>query len=140
VGRWLPIFRGDEDDYHAQHLIYFHEYMIRLGILHEDVLMKMSMYYLEGDAQQWYMYLPPSSISSLKYFHVVFHAYCKRIYHVEILLEHCCEHMAFEISPSNRVHEDLVMNLMKKFPKLAMLEIHATAARMCLIILMLKMI
>jgi hypothetical protein len=114
--------------------------MLQLGVLHEDVLMKMFMYSLEGDSRQWYMSLPPSIISSLKYFHVVFHAYCKRIYHVEILLEHCCEHMEFERSPRNRDQEDFSDEVDEEIPKLAMLEIHVTIVQMPLIVLMLKMI
>jgi hypothetical protein len=89
-GDYLPRFRGDEDDHLAHHLIKFHEYMLRLGILHEDVLMNMFMHSLEGDARQWYISLPPSRISSLKYFHATFHAYCKFFYLVEFLLEICC--------------------------------------------------
>jgi hypothetical protein len=50
----------------ALHLIDFHECMLQLGIFHEDVLMKMFMISLEGDARQWYKSLPPRSISSVQ--------------------------------------------------------------------------
>jgi hypothetical protein len=53
--------------------------------------MKMFMYSLEGDARDWYRYLPPSRISSLKEFHATFHDHCKRYFSVESLLENCCE-------------------------------------------------
>ena len=79
-GDFLPIFRGDGHDHQAQHLIEFHQYMDQLDIHHEDVLLKMFMYSLEGNARQWYRSLPISSISSIKDFHVAFYVYCKRIY------------------------------------------------------------
>lgn len=65
--------------------------MDQLDIHHEDVLLKMFMYSLEGEARQRYQSLPVSSISSLNYFHVAFHSFCKRIYHVECLLNDCCK-------------------------------------------------
>jgi hypothetical protein len=49
-GDCLPKFREDKDDNLADHLLEFHEVMHQLGIHHEDVLMKMFMYSLEGDA------------------------------------------------------------------------------------------
>jgi hypothetical protein len=68
-GDCLPRFKENKDNHHAQYLIKFHECMDQLHIHHEDVLMKMFMYSLEGDARQWYRYLPLGSISSLKIFH-----------------------------------------------------------------------
>jgi hypothetical protein len=50
LGDFLPIFRENEDDNNAQRLLDFHEYMLQLGALHEDVLMNMFMYSLEGDS------------------------------------------------------------------------------------------
>jgi hypothetical protein len=38
---------------------------IKWGIHHEDVLLKMFMFSLAGDAREWYFSLPPASISSL---------------------------------------------------------------------------
>jgi hypothetical protein len=65
--------------------------MQQLDIHHEDILMKMFMYSLEGDVRQWYRTLPASSISSLKDFHDVFYSHCKIIYPAERLFENCCE-------------------------------------------------
>ena len=62
-----------------------------LDIHHENVRMKMFMYSLDGDAHEWYFSLPPSSISSLKNFHRVFHEHCKRYFSYEFLFENCCE-------------------------------------------------
>jgi hypothetical protein len=53
-GDYLPRFRGDDHDHPAQHLIDLHQYMDQLDIHHEDVLLKMFMYSLEGEARQWY--------------------------------------------------------------------------------------
>jgi hypothetical protein len=47
---YLPRFIKDEDNCPAQCLIDFHECMNQLGIYHENVLMKMFMISLEGDA------------------------------------------------------------------------------------------
>ena len=79
-GDHLPSFREDKDDNLAQHLFEFHKLMHQLDIHHEDVLMKLFMLSLGGDARLWYKSLLPSSISSLKEFHAVFHKYCKRMY------------------------------------------------------------
>jgi hypothetical protein len=90
-GDYLPRFIGDDHDHPAQHLIDFHQCMDQLDINHEDALLKMFMYSLEGDARQWYRSLPISNILSLKDFHASFHSYCKRIYSIELLLDECCE-------------------------------------------------
>jgi hypothetical protein len=80
VDEWqgrLPKFKEGTDDNPAEHLLEFHELMHQLNISHEDVLMNMFMYSLEGDARDWYRSLPLSSISSLQEFHTVFHDHCK---------------------------------------------------------------
>jgi hypothetical protein len=38
------------EKFYVEHLLDFHECMHRLGIVHEDVLMKMFRYSLEGNA------------------------------------------------------------------------------------------
>jgi hypothetical protein len=90
-GDYLPRFREDKDDNPADHLLEFHEVMHQLGIHHEDVLMKMFMYSLEGYAREWYRSLPPASISSLKKFHATFSDHCKRFFPTDLLFENCCE-------------------------------------------------
>jgi hypothetical protein len=90
-GDHLPRFAEKKGDNPSDHLIRFHQCMIQLDINHEDVLMKMFVFSLEGDAREWYRSLPPSSISSLKEFHTVFHHRCERFFSREILLEGCCE-------------------------------------------------
>jgi hypothetical protein len=53
--------------------------------------MNIFMYALEGDAHEWYRYLSPSIISSLKEFHTFFHNHCKKYFISESLFEHCYE-------------------------------------------------
>ena len=79
-GDFLPRFLEGEDENLAYHVLKFHQYMDQLNIHHEDVLMKMFMYSLDGSARKWYRNLPPSSISFLKHFHDTFNSYYKRIY------------------------------------------------------------
>jgi hypothetical protein len=98
----LPRFREKDEDNPAHHVIKFHQYMDQLSIHHEDILMKMFMYSLEGYARKWYKTLHASSISSLKddCFHDVFYSHCKIIYPAEKLFENCCEGYASYIQDS----------------------------------------
>jgi len=90
-GDYLPIFGKGEEDNPAQHLIEFHELMHQWEIHHEDVLLKMFMFSLVGDARKWYHSLPPATISSLSDFHAAFTTYCQRLYPPELICHNCCE-------------------------------------------------
>jgi hypothetical protein len=90
-GDYLPRFREREEDNPAQHLWEFHELMHQWEIHHEDVLLKMFMFSLVGDARKWYHSLPPASISSLSEFHAAFTAYCQELYPSELIFHSCCE-------------------------------------------------
>jgi hypothetical protein len=90
-GDYLPIFGKGEEDNPAQHLIEFHELMHQWEIHHEDVLLKMFMFSLVGDARKWYRSLPPATISSLSDFHAAFTTYCQRLYPPELICHNCCE-------------------------------------------------
>jgi hypothetical protein len=90
-GDYLPIFGKCEEDNPAQHLSEFHELMRQWEIHHEDVLLKMFMFSLAGDARKWYHSLPPASISSLNGFHAAFTAYCQKLYPPELICHNCCE-------------------------------------------------
>jgi hypothetical protein len=90
MGHYLPIFGKREDDNPAQHLSEFHELMRQWKIHHEDVLLKMFMSSLAGDAHRWYHSLPPASISSLSEFHAAFTAYCQKLYPSESICHNCC--------------------------------------------------
>ena len=87
----MPIFRGHAEDNPAQHLHEFHELMHQWGIHHEDVLLKMFIYSLAGDAREWYHSLPPASISSLGGFHAAFNRHCQRYYSSEFFCYNYCE-------------------------------------------------
>jgi hypothetical protein len=65
-GDYFPIFRECKEDNLAQHLHEFHELMHQWEIHHEDVLMKIFLFSLAGDARERYQSLPPTSISSLE--------------------------------------------------------------------------
>jgi hypothetical protein len=86
---YFPSFSEKKEDNPAQHLLEFHQCMDQLDIYHEDVLMKMFMFSLGGDARQWYKSLSPSSISSLKEFHATFNKHCKRVTYFEPKSEVC---------------------------------------------------
>jgi hypothetical protein len=88
---YLPIFRERKEDNPAQHLHEFHELMHQWEIHHEDVLLKMFMFSLAGDAHEWYFSLPPASISSLREFHAAFNKHCQRYYSSEFICHNCCE-------------------------------------------------
>jgi hypothetical protein len=90
-GDYLPRFGKCEGDNPAQHLSEFHELMRQWEIHHEDVLLKMFMFSLAGDARKWYHSLPPASISSLSEFHAAFTAYCQELYPSELIFHSCCE-------------------------------------------------
>jgi hypothetical protein len=90
-GDFLPIFREHKEDNPAQHLREFHELMHQWEIHHEDVLMKMFVFSLDGDAREWYRSLPPASISSLEEFHAAFNKHCQRYYSSELICHNCCE-------------------------------------------------
>jgi hypothetical protein len=90
-GDYFPIFGKCEEDNPAQHLSEFHELMCKWEIHHEDVLLKMFMFSLAGDARRWYHSLPPASISSLSEFHAAFTTYCQKLYPSELIFHNCCE-------------------------------------------------
>jgi hypothetical protein len=80
-----------KEDNPTHHLSEFHELMHQWEIHQEDVLMKMFMFSLAGDAREWYHSLPPASISSLGEFHAAFNAHCQKFYPSELIFHSCCE-------------------------------------------------
>jgi len=80
---YFQIRPGDNS---SQHLITFDQCMDQIDIQHEDVLMKMFMYYLKGDARKWYFSLPSSNICSLRDSHVAFNKHYKRYFPHEMFL------------------------------------------------------
>lgn len=88
----MPHFRNDGGDNMAQHLRYFYEFIPKMGVHHEYILMKLFIMSLEGDTRKWYRRLPPSTISFLKYFHTIFCDYHRCLYPIGLLDFDCCEH------------------------------------------------
>ena len=78
---YLPKFKDQKGDDAAIHLFRFHKHIHKLVIeLHEDFLMKRFMASLEENPRPWYEGLPSGILSSLKYFHTVFHEHLKDQY------------------------------------------------------------
>jgi len=88
---YLPRFRRSKHDQPGEHLLNFHKCMLEHGFVHEDVLIKMFNFSLEGYAREWCQSLPTTSIHSLKDFHMDFNSHFEKIYPAEILFEECCE-------------------------------------------------
>jgi hypothetical protein len=88
---YLPRFRGSKYDHPGEHLLNFHRCMLEHDFVHEDVLIKMFIFYLEEHAREWCQSLPNDSIHSLKEFHTVFHHHYKKNYPTDILFENCCK-------------------------------------------------
>jgi hypothetical protein len=114
-GDFLPIFRENKEENPAKHLLKFHECMDLLDLQHEDVRMKMFMHSLYGDARQWYLSLPPSSISSLKDFHQVFNEHCKMYYSDEFAFNNCCEEYELHSQVENVNREEYLPHHLHHF-------------------------
>ena len=73
--RNLPVFKDDDRNDAALHLVRFHIYICKLKVdFPEDCLMKIFMVTLEDEARSWYEILSPASIYCLKDFHTIFFA------------------------------------------------------------------
>jgi hypothetical protein len=105
-GDYLPRFRGSKYDHPGEHLFNFHECMLEHGFVHEDVLIKLFKFSLEGNAREWCQSLPAVSIHSLKDFHAAFNSYYEKIYSADLLFPECCHEE--EIVPSEKFEEDSV--------------------------------
>jgi hypothetical protein len=103
---YLPRFRGSEYDHPGEHLFNFHQCMLEHGFLHEDVLIKLFKFSLEGNAREWCQSLPAVSIHSLKDFHVAFNSYYKKIYSADLILDNCCKESAFHTQHSVSISSD----------------------------------
>jgi len=101
------VFKYEKGDNVALHLIKFHMHIRKLKVeLHEDCLMKMFMATLEGKERSWYEKLPPTSIYSLKDFHIVFFEHFKESYPSLLLVQNCCDHFKNFIQNLENVYED----------------------------------
>jgi hypothetical protein len=104
----IPIFRGEEWEVPAEHLLDFHEFIDRLEIVHEDVQIKLFKCSLEGIALDWCQSLPSASVSSLADFHAAFHAFCEDQFPADLLYPQCC-HEFHLLTKDSDVHEKYVV-------------------------------
>ena len=61
----------------VEFLLDFHECILKLKIIHEDVLIKLFPYSLDGEARDWCRSLSVACITSLRHFHATFRLFCK---------------------------------------------------------------
>jgi len=101
----LPRFQGEEWKVPAKHLLYFHDYMHWLQVVHEDVQIQLFYFSLGGIARDWYRSLRYASIKSLVYFHATFHVFCKGHFLDDILYPECC-HEFHLLTKDSDVHEE----------------------------------
>ena len=87
----LPRFYEGENEIPLEHVLGFHALMQQLEIQHEDIHMKLFVYFLQGDAHIWYHSLELSSVSSLEEFHATFNIHCQKFYSSKLICHSCCE-------------------------------------------------
>ena len=105
--RNLPMFKDDDRNDVALHLVRFHIHIHKLKVdFPEDCLMKIFMATLEGEAQSWYESLPPACIYCLKDFHTTFFERYKESYPSLTLVQNCCSHVYSFIEHLEKVYED----------------------------------
>ena len=68
--------------------------------------MNMFMVYLQGKARSWYEMLLPSSLYSLKYFHLVFFEKYKDAYPYLLLVENCYKYVESFIQNMENIYGD----------------------------------
>ena len=80
--RNLPMFKNDDINDAALHLVRFHMHIRKLKVdFLEDCLMKIFMATMEGEARSRYESLPPARIYCLKGFHTMFFERYKNLIH-----------------------------------------------------------
>jgi hypothetical protein len=87
---FFPRFRGEDWEVPVEFLLEFHEFMFKIKIIHEDVLVKLYTYSLDGAAHDWCRSLSFSCITSLRNFHATFHLFYKDKFAVDFLYQECC--------------------------------------------------
>jgi hypothetical protein len=126
----LPRFRGENWEVPAEFLLYFHEYLLKLKFLHEDVLIKLFRYSLDGAAHDWCRSLSIANVSSLKSFHISFHSFYEDKFSVDFLYQECCHEFdllykgSYNHERSSYVEENVTVeedNLVKEISEGSML-------------------
>jgi hypothetical protein len=85
------MFKGEDWEVPAEHLLDFHEFIHERQIVHEDFKINLFRYSLKGATLDWCISLPTSSIKSLASFHNAFNIFCKEKFPTECLFENCCD-------------------------------------------------
>jgi hypothetical protein len=85
-------------------LLDFHDCIHRLQVVHEDVLIWLFYFSLEGISRDWYRSLPIASIRSLADFHAAFHVFCKENVPAETLYHKCCHEFNL-LNEEQNIHE-----------------------------------
>ena len=118
----LPIFQDEKFDDLLSHLIKFHKHVWRLKVeWHEDCLMKMFMETLEGKVRNWYQWLEPGILFSLKDFHNDFYKRYIGYFPSLSLAENFCDQFEDLIQHLVKIDEDLG----NQHPEELLEEIHA---------------
>jgi hypothetical protein len=87
----LPRFRGENWEVPAEFLLYFHECMLKMKVVHEYVLINLFRYSLYGVDRDWCRSLLIAHISSLNQFHASFHLFYKEKFSIGLLYPECCD-------------------------------------------------
>jgi hypothetical protein len=103
----LPRFRGENWEMPAEFLLDFHECILKLKVIHEDVLIKLFTYSLDGATRDWCRSLPVACITSLRHFHVAFRLFCKEKFAVDFLYQECCYEFDL-LSKGSNSHKEYV--------------------------------
>jgi hypothetical protein len=105
--RNLPMFKDEDGDDVALHMVRFHMHARKLKFqFPKDCLLNMFMATLEGKAWSWYESLPPTCIYSLKDFHSIFFEKYRQAYPSLLLIEDCCDHFENFIQELESVYGD----------------------------------
>ena len=84
---FLPRFRGEDWEMPTEFLLDFCECMLKLKVIHEDVLIKLFTYSLDGAAHDWCRSL---SFFFTKKFSCYLHLFSKEEFSVDFLYQECC--------------------------------------------------
>jgi hypothetical protein len=101
-------FRGEEWEVPTKHLLDFHDFIHRIGIVHEDIQIKFFRHSLEGISLDWCRSLPSANIISLAYFHASFHVFCKDQFSNDFLYPKCCHEFNL-LNKELDTHEEYVV-------------------------------
>jgi hypothetical protein len=103
----LPRFREENWEMPVEFLLDFHECILKLKVIHEDVIIKLFTYSLDGAARDWCRSLPVAYITSLRNFHAAFRLFCKETFETDFLYQECCYEFDL-LSKESNSHKEYV--------------------------------